>query len=120
MTLLRAVEDLQTVTSRVYDQAEVLFQATMASFHGTAVPSPQDLLKSMAKSTSNLSGSSYGMVNSKGSIVSAADSTGQADIARGWDWRKGVAGMAGKNAKGSDVLRVLRVQIAKEMAKSCV
>ena len=32
---------------------------------------------------------------------------------RGWDWRKGLA----ENAKGEDVLRILRVGLAKDIAR---
>lgn len=124
MVLLRAIEDLQTVTSRVYEQADALFRSAMANYHGTPSPAaPKDLARTLSKSVSNLTGSSYGMITSQGSIVSAdgADATsgdGAEDVKRGWDWRKGIAVMAGKNAQGADVLRVLRVQIAKEMAKA--
>lgn len=116
---MRAIEDLETVTSRIYEQVETLFQAAMSDYHGNRTASPKDLAKSLSKSVANLSGSTYGLVNSNGSIESANDSASasQEQIRRGWDWRKGIALTAGKSAKGSDVLRVLRVQIAKEMAK---
>ena len=117
MILLRAVEDLQTVTPRLYEQTEALFQAAMSDYHGTRTSSPQELVKNLSKSTSNLSASSYGMVNSQGSIASTTDGQSQQKIARGWDWRKGIALAAGKSATGSDVLQILRVQIAKELAQ---
>lgn len=119
MSLLRAVEDLQTVTPRVYEQAEALFDAAMADYNGSKTNSPQDLANNLSKSTSNLSASTYAMVNSHGSIESAGrDDHHSEKVYRGWDWRKGIALMAGKNAKGSDVIRILRVQIAKELAQS--
>jgi len=119
MTLLRATEDLQTVSSRIYEQAETLLQAAMSDYNGSRVISPQDLSKSMSKSVSNLAGSSYGMVNSHGSIESENRmDVGQDESTRGWDWRKGLATVAGKNAQGEDVLRILRVQVAKEMARA--
>ena len=115
MTLLSATEDLQTVSSRIYERAETLLQAAMADYNGSRVATPQDLSKS-------LSASSYGMVNSHGSLESegnAMDSSRDEDEAnKGWDWRKGLATVAGKNAKGEDVLKILRVQVAKEMAKA--
>ena len=37
----------------------------------------------------------------------------QEDVKRGWDWRKGL----GEKAKGEDVLRVLRLGLAKDIAK---
>ena len=38
------------------------------------------------------------------------------DVKRGWDWRKGVRG----NAKGEDILRILRCGLAKDMARAWV
>lgn len=126
IVLIRATEDLQTVSARVYSQTESLFAAAMSHYHGgTDVSAPRDLAKSLHKSISNLSGSSYGMVDSHGSIQSSyADVTrsrragGQDGIKRTWDWRAGIATVAGRNAKGEDVLRVLRAQVAKEMARA--
>ena len=38
------------------------------------------------------------------------------DVKRGWDWRKGLE----KDAKGEDVLRILRLGLAKDIAKHWV
>lgn len=70
----------------------------------------------MAKSTTSLAGG-YAMVGSHGSIESSnGDGGDKVEIRRGWDWRKGAVHMRGRNVKGEEVLRVLRTQIAKEMA----
>ena len=37
----------------------------------------------------------------------------EADKERGWDWRKGLA----EGAKGEDVLRILRLGLAKDIAR---
>lgn len=37
----------------------------------------------------------------------------QEDKERGWDWRKGLA----KGAKGEDVLRILRLGLAKDISR---
>lgn len=37
----------------------------------------------------------------------------QEDRKRGWDWRKGLA----EDAKGEDVLRILRLGLAKDIAR---
>ena len=37
-------------------------------------------------------------------------------VKRGWDWRKGVR----SDAKGEDVLRVLRLGLARDMAKAWI
>ncbi|KAF4548715.1 Nucleoporin NUP85-like protein [Elsinoe fawcettii] len=123
MTLLRAIEDLQTISSRIYDQAESLFQACMGAYSGAISSSQQDLAKSiqLQKSTSNLSTSTYGMVNSRGSIESektgSKEGPSEDKIKRAWDWRRGVAMSVGTKAKGADVLRILRVGIAKEVGR---
>ena len=38
------------------------------------------------------------------------------EVKRGWDWRKGVK----SNAKGEDVLRVLRLGLAQDIAKGWI
>lgn len=38
------------------------------------------------------------------------------EVKRGWDWRKGVQ----SSAKGEDILRVLRLALAKDMARAWV
>lgn len=96
----------------------------MSDFISKRTLEPQDLAKSLrlAKSGSDLSGSAFGMVNSKGSIESEQTddivmTEGEADDTRAWDWRRGLVLAAGKTAKGSDVLRILRIAIAKEVGR---
>ena len=51
--------------------------------------------------------SSNGM-GSSGALIKS-----QEDKRRGWDWRKGL----GQSAKGEDVLRILRLGLAKDIAR---
>ena len=51
--------------------------------------------------------SSNGMGGSRALIKS------QEEEKRGWDWRKGLA----EGAKGTDVLRILRLGLAKDIAR---
>ncbi|KAK4989417.1 hypothetical protein LTR66_007067 [Elasticomyces elasticus] len=124
--LLRAVEDLQTVTRRVYQQAETLFKSAMGSYSGSPATSPHDLLK---KSISGLTGSSYSLVGE--SMLARSHSGGSAlgsegsgvlvdgDVKRGWDWRAGVAALQlGRKLLGEDVLSILRVELAREAARA--
>lgn len=112
MTLLRSIEDLETVTPRVYEQAQAMFAAAMADYNGEKPQVSNGLRKSI------LSTSSYGMVDSNGNLESETRHSGGSDEQkRGWDWRKGVELAMGKKATGADVLRVLRVQIAKDLAR---
>lgn len=53
------------------------------------------------------SGSSNGIGSSRALVKPREDKT------RGWDWRKGMA----EDAKGEDVLRVLRLGLAKDIAR---
>lgn len=126
LLLIRAVEDLETVTPFVYSQAESLFKAAITNFSdspGHLLPS-QDLAKSisgalMAKSTTSLSASGYAMIGSTGSLDTTNGEGGEkVRISRAWDWRKGAVAVGGKNVRGEEVLRVLRTQVAKEVAKA--
>lgn len=117
--VLKAIEDLQTVTSRVYAQCEECFQAAIAAFEGQSAPAaPRELLKkSMSSMTSagsfSLVGSS--MLDSRTTEGSGSRALVKPEEAkrRGWDWRKGLA----KDAKGEDVLRILRLSLAKDIAR---
>ena len=133
-SLLKAVEDLQTVTSRVYAQCEECFQSTIAAAHGSQPSSsPRAMLKKGISSTTSSSGFSLlgssvmehsatsangsnrkggqGSMGSSGVIVPGGE-----EGKRGWDWRMGV----GREVKGEDVLRILRLGLAKEVARAWV
>ncbi|KAB8446236.1 hypothetical protein FH972_025218 [Carpinus fangiana] len=123
LALLRAAEDISTVPSGVFAQCEACLSSTLAHAHGTEVPSPRAALK---KSTSNLSGSTFSLINS-GDLESKTSnghassvgssgvlvSKGGAEVKRAWDWRKGFA----KSARGEDVVRVLRLGLARELSR---
>ncbi|KAF4962872.1 hypothetical protein FSARC_9069 [Fusarium sarcochroum] len=108
--LLKAIEDIQTVGDRVYSACDEFFHLVLASAQGLKGSTPQDL---MAKSTGGLGGSSYMMsgssvlVNHLHKSISAG-----AKVNRGWDWRKGWQA----TSKGEDVLRKLRLGLAKDLA----
>ncbi|PHH84955.1 hypothetical protein CDD83_1120 [Cordyceps sp. RAO-2017] len=108
--LLKAIEDIQTVGSRVYEPCDGFFDLVLASCQGLRGSTPADL---MQKSTNSLSGSSYIMSGSSMLASHLHRSTaGAGKLHRGWDWRK--AWMA--NTKGEDVLRKLRLGLAKDLA----
>ncbi|KAK5987182.1 Nuclear pore protein NUP85 [Cladobotryum mycophilum] len=105
--LLKAVEDIQTVGSRVYETCEEFFNLVLSSGQGLKGSTPQDLMRS-----TNL-GASFMM--SGGSLLAShmqKSVMGGGKVNRGWDWRKGM--MA--NSKGEDVLRKLRLGLAKDLA----
>lgn len=125
--LLAAVEDLDTSSSMVRAQCEEVLATTLSAAYDTSpsVPNPHNLLqKSVSNST--VASSQYSLIGSmdfgsadgqsaEGSAVLVKG--GHVDESkRGWDWRKGFM----RGAKGEDVVRVLRLNIAKEIGRAFV
>ncbi|KAJ5698186.1 hypothetical protein N7462_000191 [Penicillium macrosclerotiorum] len=136
-TILSAIEDLETVTPRVYSQCEECFRSTLleqqsagrGASDGFAPPSPRALLK---KSVSSLSASTFSIIGNdmlesvrtrsgSGSGPASVGSSGvlvprpgdkEAGRARGWDWRVGLP----ETIKGADVLRMLRLGLAQGLS----
>ncbi|KAF5003665.1 hypothetical protein FDECE_9808 [Fusarium decemcellulare] len=110
-TLLKAIEDVQTVGERVYSACDDFFHLVLASAQGLKGSTPQDL---MAKSTGSLSGSSYVMMSGSSVLVNHLHKSVSAGgkVYRGWDWRKGWL----STTKGEDVLRKLRLGLAKDLS----
>ncbi|KID76414.1 Nucleoporin NUP85 [Metarhizium brunneum] len=108
--LLKAVEDVQAVGSRVYDSCDSFFGLVLSSGQGLKGSTPADL---MEKSTASLSGSSYVMSGSSMLVSHMHKSTmSGGKTTRGWDWRKGWH----VSSKGKDVLRKLRLGLSKDLA----
>lgn len=129
--VLAAVEDLSTVSSRVYEATEECLQASLRNYHGSQPPSPHAMLKKSMSSGTN-SNFSFSMMGSEmlarsdlssggAGSRSAAESSGvlipghhQSDIVgRGWDWR---ARFNDKSVVGRDVVKVLRMGLAEELS----
>jgi hypothetical protein len=136
-TILSAVEDLETVTPRVFAQCEECFRSTIMRYHSeraaasgslmasqsfTRPPSPRALLK---KSVSSLTASSsFSLIGSEmldsqahsgsgsASGVLVPHPTSDAVVQRGWDWRAGLP----EDTKGEDVLKILRLGLAKGLS----
>ena len=116
--LLKAIEDIQTVGPRVYSACSEFLQTVIASGQGLKGSSPTDMLR---KTTSNSSGSSsFSMIGSSmvaSQLKQSMSSSGvlvKGNIKRGWDWRQGISA----STKGDDVLRILRLGLAKDLAKA--
>lgn len=114
--LLKAIEDLQAVGPRVYSACTEFLQTVVSSTPGLKGSSPADMLR---KSTSNISGtSSFSLVGSSmaaSQLKQSMSSSGvlvRGNIKRGWDWRQGISA----NTTGDDVLRILRLGLAKTLA----
>jgi len=114
-SLLRAIEDIQSVSASVHKQCEECLHSTLAAYHGQVTPaSPQKLLKTMSSMTS---ASSFSLLGNSMSRSTSDMSSSKALVKpkieqRGWDWRKGIR----KDAKGQDVLRMLRLGLARKIA----
>ncbi|KAL7937030.1 aconitate hydratase [Trichoderma chlorosporum] len=108
--LLKAIEDIQAVGSRVYSTCEEFFNLVLASGQGLKGSTPADLMKS----TGSLGGSTYMMSGSSllASHMQKSIMGGSGKVNRGWDWRKGWL----VNTKGEDVIRKLRLGLAKDLA----
>lgn len=124
-TILSAIEDLETVTPRVYAQCEECFHSTLLEYQSSSRgepsdhPSPRSLLnKSVHFNASTFSilgneilesrtrsGSRPGSIGSSGVLVGA-------DANRGWDWRAGLP----ESVKGEDILRMLRLGLARGLS----
>lgn len=115
--LLKAIEDLQTVGSRIYSACSEFLQTVIASAPGLKGSSPADMLR---KSTSNASGtSSFSLVGSSMLASQLKQSMGSSsmlkgNVKRGWDWRQAISA----STTGEDVLRILRLGLAKDLARA--
>jgi len=121
-TLLKAVEDIETVTSRVYDASDEFFKVVLASAANLKGSTPATL---MQKSTSGLSSQSGSYVLTGSSMlasqlhrsISAAGPGGSAvlgkNVKRGWDWRTGLR----SGASSRDVLRMVRLGLSRDLAR---
>ncbi|KIX93201.1 uncharacterized protein Z520_11055 [Fonsecaea multimorphosa CBS 102226] len=133
--LLAAIEDLSTVSERVYTATEECLAASLREYHGSRPPSPRAVLKKSMSSGSG-SGFSYSLMGSEmlgrsmttdmtsasGSGVLVGGSQGQkakgkekkgAQEERGWDWRDR---FPGEDVRGGDIVKVLRMGLAEELS----
>lgn len=121
--LLKAVEDLQSIGTRVATACEEFLAVVLASAPGLKGSTPADLMR---KSTSGLSGGSSGsgsyvmsgssMLASKLHRSISAGWEGEkplGEVKRGWDWRAGVTA----STTGEEIMQKLRVGLTKDLAK---
>ncbi|ROT41486.1 hypothetical protein SODALDRAFT_377155 [Sodiomyces alkalinus F11] len=127
--LLKAVEDIETVSSTVFDAADEFFNLVLASAQGLKESTPYDLMRRKNTNTntntntsaSNLSVSSSHMLSGSTMLasqlhrsVSGGLSRTGGSAKRGWDWRSGLTAGA---ATSRDVLRMLRLGLSKDLSK---
>lgn len=106
--LLKAIEDLETVGTRVFTSCDEFFRLVLSSAQGLKGSTPADLMQS----TGGLGGS-FVMLSGSSVLASRLQRTvGAARGPRGWDWRAGLPAGAG----AADVLRILRLGLSRELA----
>ncbi|KAK6864351.1 nuclear pore complex subunit Nup85 [Apiospora arundinis] len=111
-TLLKAVEDVETVGSRVYEAADAFFQIVLSSGQGKG-STPGDLMK---MSTSSLGGS-FVMTGSSmmaSQLHKSIRNSGvlKGPIKRSWDWRTEVLAAS----SSADILKTIRLGLTKDLA----
>lgn len=113
--LLAAIEDLEAAPSMIRSQCEEVLSTTLSAAH--------DSQASLQKSTSNLTTASsqfslieFGSTDGQSTENSAVlvQGGGVDESKRGWDWRRGF----NKGASGEDLIRVLRLGAAREIARA--
>lgn len=138
--ILSAIEDLETVTPRVYAQCAECFRATLLQYqslkHASSgdqspaepffLPPSRELLKKSVTSLAPPSTFSFlgndvvgsaknrSMSGSGGSsgVLVARPADGASSHERGWDWRAGLP----EDVKGEEVLRMLRLGLARGLS----
>lgn len=136
LDLLKAIEDLQTVTSRVYDQCEECFRCTLTNGQPQHMQHRPDAREMLKKSISNITSSSsaFSLIESEMVDAETRESTGSEGVMvgmvedagrkvgkreegrRGWDWRKGVRA----DASGVEMLKAMRLGLARDIARAWV
>lgn len=117
-SLLAAIEDLETAPGMIQAQCEEVLSTALSAAHEGAAK--------LQKSTSALTtaSSQYSLIGSAEFGSAGASSVESSEVLsrggrvddkrRGWDWRKGFPG----GASGGDVLRVLRLGVAREIGRA--
>lgn len=114
--LMRVVEDFDTAPGRIRESAVELLQGSLNAYRGAGQQLKKSKSNVSSMSGSGLSGSSWDMVASSAMLQSEGNGK-VVEIYRGWDWRKGLDAVAGAQVEGKDVLMLLRVALAQEVAR---
>ncbi|TGJ80234.1 hypothetical protein E0Z10_g8540 [Xylaria hypoxylon] len=111
-TLLKAIEDIQTVGSRVYEVADEFFKLVLASGHGKG-STPASLLDQSTPSLGGsfvMTGSSMIASQLHKSVMKSGMIKG--GIKRAWDWRATVFA----TTSSGDMLKQLRLRLTRDLA----
>lgn len=117
LAILKAVEDISTVSPALYNQAEECLKAAIASANGDAPPSPRSALRKSIDLNASTQFSLAGSEFLRQSRHQSSDGSGvlvKGPVKRAWDWRKGLE----RETKGEKVLTMLRLGLAREMSRT--
>ena len=119
MLLLRSIEDLQTVHSKIRGQCEECFKACLNAKYDTGSDKldPREMMKKSVSGATESSG--FSLVGSEITESSSGNKSARpkADATkRGWDWRDNFK----RGTTGDQVLEYLRKGIAEEIAMAWV
>ncbi|KAK4679199.1 LOW QUALITY PROTEIN: hypothetical protein QC764_202000 [Podospora pseudoanserina] len=120
-TILKAIEDLEAVGERVKEACEEFLRVVLGNVPGSGLAKggrPEDLLGKDKGGNLMLAGAGSGM----GRVVSELSKSlsggnggrGVGNVKRGWDWRVGEG--IGRNTAGKEIMRRLRLGLAKDVA----
>lgn len=104
--ILKAVEDVQTVGSRVYDACDEFFNLVLSSGQGLKGSTPADLMRKSTAGGYMMAGNTMLASHISKSVATSGK------VMRGWDWRKSWK----STTKSEDVLRKLRFGLAEDLA----
>jgi len=124
VVLMKVTEDLETVNPHVFSRCETTFKAALADAHDATASTPQLLKKSISNLTTSshfsmVGSSMFRSQTSSGSGGNSAESSGvlvKGPVKRAWDWRSNLQ----KDASTDVVLRILRLGLAKDIARRWV
>jgi len=114
-SLLRVVEDLDTVSGRIKSEAESLVSAAMTAYRGNSPSNSGKLTRSKSQLSGSMSGSSWDMLASQSTMGKKGKN--RDEVKRGWDWRTGLDAVVGAEVEGSEVTLVIRSALAAEVAR---
>jgi hypothetical protein len=114
--LLTAIEDLDTAPSMIRSQCEEVLSTTLSAAHESSHGLLQKSTSNLTTTSSQFSLIEFGSADGQSTENSAVlvRGGGVDESKRGWDWRRGF----NKGASGEDIIRILRLGIAKEIGRA--
>jgi hypothetical protein len=112
--LLAAIEDLDTAPSMIRSQCEEVLSTTLSAAHESSHGSMQKSNSNITTASSQFSLIDFTDGQSAQSSAVLVEGGGVDASQRAWDWRRGFS----KGASGDEIIRVLRLGVAKEIGRA--